>query len=97
VLKTGTSPELYEVDPTDASVISMVPITGFPPGPTLGGMEFDDISGTLYVAMNGVLAEVDPATGVSTILGPTPATSALEIVASCNEPPGIVPVPTMIG
>ena len=97
VLKTGTVPELYEVDPTDASVISMVPITGFPPGLTLGGMEFDDISDTLYVAMNGVLAEVDPATGASTILGPTPATSALEVVAFCSEPPGILPVPTMTG
>ncbi len=97
VLKTGTSPELYEVDPADASVISMVPITGFPPGLTLGGMEFDDITGTLYVAMNGVLAEVDPTTGVSTILGPTPATSALEIVSSCSEPLGVAPVPTMTG
>lgn len=88
VLKTVTAPELYRVDPSDASVLEMVPIPGFPPGLTVGGMEFDDVSGSLYVSMGGQLVVVDPTTGGSTVLGPTPATSALEVVGPCGAAPG---------
>lgn len=97
VLKTGTAPELYRVDPSDASVLETVPIPGFPPGITVAGMEFDDASGSLYVSMGGELVEVDPTTGGSTVLGPTPATSALEIVAPCGAPPPMMAtIPAML-
>ena len=93
-LKTETAPELYRLDPSDASVLEMVPVSGFPPGITLGGMEFDDATDTLYVVMDGVLAIVDPTTGASTVIGPTPVEQALEVIGPCGPPvAGPPPVP----
>jgi hypothetical protein len=89
-LKTGTAPELYRLDPSDANVLEMLPIPGFPAGIDVAGMEFDDASGALYVALDGDLVVVNPVTGGSTVLGATPVTSALEIVTAC----GAAPVPS---
>ncbi len=62
--------QLYEIDPTDGTQISVVSTTG-----AYNGMEF--VGGTLYasiIAGGGSpsdLATVDPATGVASIIGPT--------------------------
>jgi len=62
--------QLYEIDPTDGSQISVVITTG-----VYNGMEFVD--GTLYASVidcGGCPSDfgtVDPATGVETIIGPT--------------------------
>lgn len=100
LLRTNASPmELWQIDPSDASTLSIIPIPGLSMGSTfaIGGMEFDDSSGRLYVLYEsgGSLVEVDPATGASTILGPTPANAALEIVAACGPPPSGFAVPSL--
>jgi uncharacterized protein YjiK len=99
LLRTEAIPmELWQIDPSDASTLSVTPIPGLAMSSTLaiGGMEFDDSSGKLYVLYEGggALAEVDPITGASTILGPTPANAGLEIVAPCGPPPSGFIVPS---
>ncbi len=99
LLRTNTSPmELWQIDPSDASTLSAIPIPGLAMSSMLaiGGMEFDDSSGKLYVLYESgaLLVEVDPMTGASTILGPSPANSGLEIVAPCGPPPSGFVVPS---
>ncbi len=83
VMKSQPAPEIYRVNPTDASVFDRVPIPAFPTGVGPVGMEFDDATGTLYLSIDSQLVTLDPATGATTLLGPTPATSGLEVVGPC--------------
>lgn len=94
-LKLTTAPEIYQINPTNAVVIDRVPIPGFPAGSFTGGLEFDDSTGILYASINGQLATLDPQTGATTILGPTPAHSGLEVTKPCGPPgPSTIQVPS---
>lgn len=89
-LKTLSAPEVYHINPSNAAVTLRVPIQGFPAGIEPGGMEFDDATGTLYAVLDNRLFILDPNTGATTILGPTPIRSALEVVSTCAPPPPTV-------
>lgn len=99
LLRTNTSPmELWQIDPSDASTLSAIALPALASSSVLavGGMEFDDSSGKLYVLYETgeTLVEVDPVTGASTTLGPTVANAALEIIAPCDPPPSGFAVPS---
>jgi hypothetical protein len=98
VLKSNTAPpEIYEVDPPDATVLVRVPLPGLPLSFD-GGMEFDDSTGILYLSCGGMLYRANPSTGGTILVGPTPGSSALEIVADCGLPsPVVMPVPPRLG
>ncbi len=89
VIKSFPAPEIYRVDPVDASVFDRVTIPALtsPVGPV--GMEFDDVSGGLYLSIDGELRALDPSTGASSLIGPTPSTSGLEVVSACGPPPPV--------
>ena len=87
VLKAGTAPpEIYQVDPIDATVLDRVPLPGLPLD-YFGGMEFDDSTGELYLSYGGLFYRANPYTGATIPIGPTPAMSALEVTGSCGLPP----------
>ena len=91
--------ELWRLDPSDASVLEVVPLPGLPTGVPLAGMEFDDTTGILWVlfGFSDFLVKVDPMTGASVSFPMTTETvnSALEVVGPCGEggtsPVSIVP------
>lgn len=86
VLKAASAPpEIYQVDPTDATVLDRVPLPGLPLD-FFGGMDFDDSTGFLYLSYGGVLYRANPYTGATIPLGPTPARSALEVIGPCDPP-----------
>ena len=87
VLKTISTPELYRLDPSDASVIETIPIPGYSPGTALGGMEFDDATGKLYATLlNGSeLVILNQFTGATEVMGFTAAETGLEVVSACGE------------
>jgi DNA-binding beta-propeller fold protein YncE len=90
VMKSQPAAEIYRVNPTDASVFDRVPIPAFATGLGPVGMEFDDGTGTLYVSLDGQLVALDPGTGATVPIGPTPVTSGLEVVGPaarrCRRP-----------
>jgi hypothetical protein len=98
LLRSDVAPmEIWRIDPSDASTLSIVPVPGLASSAVLAGMEFDDATGKLYVLFGsgGFLAEVDPITGASTMIGSTVANAALEIVGPCGPPPSASPVPAL--
>ena len=51
-------------------------------------MDFDDATGTLHMIYGDMLYEVNPISGATSLLGPTPLLiSALEITGACDPPP----------
>ena len=80
VIKSFPAPEIYRVNPVDASVFDRVPIPALtsPVGPV--GLEFDDSTGVLYLSIDSELRDLDPLTGATNLMGPTPSTSGLEVV-----------------
>jgi hypothetical protein len=98
VLSSGTAPpEIYEVDPTDATVLARVPLPGLPLA-FAGGMEFNDSTGILYLSCGDMLYRANPYTGGTILVGPTPAGSALETVGDCGLPlPVVMPIPPRLG
>jgi hypothetical protein len=94
VLKLTTVPEIYRINPANADVYDRVPIPGFPAGTFMGGMEFDDSTGILYASIDGQLVSLDPMTGATTVLGPTPAVSGLEVTGPCTATPPTYVIPT---
>lgn len=88
VLKASSAPpEIYQVDPTDGTVLARVPLPGLPMS-AFGGMDFDDSTGLLHLAYGDVLYEANPYTGSTVAGGATPLLlSALEVAGPCEPPP----------
>jgi len=94
VIKSFPTPEIYRVNPVDASVFDRVSIPALTSAVGPVGMEFDDSTGVLYLSIDGELLSLDPVTGATTLIGPTPSTSGLEVVSACF-PPLTTAVPTL--
>ena len=94
-------PELWILDPSDASTLSVVPLVGFSGSIDVAGMDFDDSTGILWVVLRSVnaLLKVDPMTGASTSIPMTldVVNSSLEVIAPCGEGggPTAFPVPVL--
>jgi hypothetical protein len=84
----GTSPS-FDVDPTDGSGSNLRPM-----GVDRLGSHVRSPGGTLYVSMDSQLVTLNPTTGATTPLGPTPATSGLEVVGPRPSLPP-PPIPAM--
>ncbi|MBN1136126.1 MAG: hypothetical protein JXM73_06055, partial [Anaerolineae bacterium] len=65
---------LYQLDPATGAVLSSYPITAPPNGETYSGFALDPTSGMLYGSSTNIstssLLQVDPTTGVATLIGP---------------------------
>lgn len=71
-VRTIAAPELVEIDPSDGSVISFMPITGgLPSGIGLAGLALDPHTGRFFLSYADGLYDLDPATGAATLIGPT--------------------------
>jgi len=89
VLKAeSVPPEIYRVSPVDGTVFDRVPLPGL--GFSIdGGMDFDDSNGDLLLSYENKLFRVDPYTGATLLMGPTPAVSALEVAGPCASVPSL--------
>ena len=88
VLKAASvPPEIYQVDPSDGTVLDRVPLPGLPLA-FIGGMDFDDSTGFLHLVYGDLLYRANPYTGATVLAGPTPLLmSALEVIGPCDPPP----------
>lgn len=80
----GDDDALLRLDPGDASVLATTPLSA--PLGNVAGLDFDDATGTLYVADGGSagtqsLYTLDPATGGLTLVGATGLASGLSGLA----------------
>jgi hypothetical protein len=74
VYVADTTNTLYRLDPATGAVFNFYPITAPPNGETYSGFALDPTSGVLYGSSTNIgtssLLQVDPTTGVATLIGP---------------------------